>query len=51
MSKLNAPLHLFSIDECISIVFFERDGNKEALNRLYEKAKKSFKRKYPQIKI
>lgn len=51
MSKLSTPIHLFTADECVSIIFFERDGNKEALSKLYEKAQKTFKRKYPQIKI
>lgn len=51
MSKLSAPLQIFTVDECASIIFFERDGNKEALNILYEKAKRTFKKRYPQIKF
>lgn len=51
MSKLHTPIQLFTIDECVTIIFFERDGNKEALKTLYEKAKKTFKKNFPQIKI
>lgn len=42
MSKLSTPIQLFTIEECVTIIFFERDGDKEALNKLYEKAKKTF---------
>lgn len=51
MSKLSVPLQLFTVDECVTIVLYERDGDKEALKKLYAKAKKTFKQKYPQIKI
>lgn len=51
MSILSVPLQLFTVDECVTIVLYERDGNKEALKMLYENARKTFKQKYPQIKI
>jgi hypothetical protein len=51
MSKLSTPIQLFTIDECVSIIFLERDGDKEALNKMYEKARKTLKKKYPQVNI
>lgn len=51
MTKLSAPLQLFTIEECAQIVFLERDHNIEALTRVYAKAKRAFQQKYPNIKL
>ena len=51
MNKLSTPIQLFSIDECIKIVFMERDGDKDGLTRIYAKARQAFKQKYPNIKV
>jgi len=49
MSKLIAPIQLFTVDECISIALMERDDDTEGLSALYEKAKNDFKQKYPGV--
>lgn len=51
MEKTYVPFHLFEIDECVQIVFLERDQDIAALTQLYERAKREFKNKYPKIKI
>lgn len=51
MQKLNAPLTLFTVDECIQIILFERSENKESLSKLYDKARKRFQQKYPEIDL
>lgn len=51
MQRLSAPLSIFTVDECIQIVFLERDEKKESLARVYEKAKKRFQQKYPRIDL
>lgn len=51
MSKLSAPIQLFTADECTRIVLMERDDDKEGLTKLYAKAKRAFKQKYPNIKV
>ncbi len=39
MAKLSAPLQLFTVEECVQIVFLERDHDTEALTKMYAKAK------------
>ena len=51
MNKLSTPLQLFSVKECARIVLMERDKDTEGLTKVYAKAKKAFKLKYPKIKI
>lgn len=51
MAKLSAPLQLFTVEECVQIVFLERDHDTEALTKMYAKAKREFKQKYPNIKL
>lgn len=51
MRKLSAPLTLFTVDECIQIIWFERSEDKESLSKLYEKARKRFQQKYPKIDL
>jgi hypothetical protein len=51
MSKLSAPLQLFSVADCAKIILLERDGNKEALKAIYAKAKREFKQTHPGIKV
>lgn len=50
MKKLSAPIQLFSIDECVDIVFYEYVEDKEALDRLYKLAEKRFHKKHPNLK-
>jgi len=51
MSKLSAPIQLFSAEDCAKIVLLERDKDTEALKSMYAKAKRVFKQKHPEIKI
>ncbi len=51
MSKLSTPLQLFTVEECVRIVFMERDEDKDSLIKIYAKAKRVFKQKYPNIKL
>jgi len=51
MSKLRLPLQLFTAEECAQIVILERDQNIKELKNLYNKAKRVFEKKYPNIKI
>lgn len=51
MKELTVPLTLFTVDECVSIIFLERDEKKESLSRLYCEAKKRFQQKYPKIDL
>lgn len=50
MNRLSAPLHLFTPEECIDIVFMESREDTEALTKIYAEAKRRFKQKYPDIK-
>ena len=51
MSKLSTPLQLFSVEDCAKIIFLERDQNTETLKSIYAQAKRTFKQKYPRIKL
>lgn len=50
MKELSAPLHLFTPEECVDIVFMESREDTEALTKIYVKAKRRFKQSYPDIK-
>ncbi len=50
MGRLSAPFHLFTPEECVDIVLMERRKDTEALTKMYAKAKRRFKQKYPNIK-
>lgn len=50
MNRLSAPLHLFTPEECLDIVLMESREDIEALTKTYDKAKRRFKQKYPDIK-
>lgn len=50
MNRLSAPLHLFTPEECADIVLMESSGDTEALTKMYAKAKRRFKQKFPNIK-
>lgn len=50
MNTLHAPQQLFTVEECISIFFYERDSNKKALVAVYQGAEKRFNNKYPNLK-
>jgi len=51
MSKLSAPIQLFTVDECAKIVLMECEKDVEGLTKIYAKAKRTFKQKYPNIKV
>lgn len=51
MSKLSMPLQLFTVEECVEIVVWEREQNIEELEKMYSNARKAFKQQYPNIKI
>lgn len=50
MNCLSAPLHLFTPEECVDIVFMERRGDIDALTKIYTKAKRRFRQNFPDIK-
>lgn len=50
MNRLSAPLHLFTPEECVDIVLMESREGTEALTKIYAKAKRRFKQKFPDIK-
>jgi len=50
MKRLSAPLHLFTPEECVDIVLMESREDTEALTKIYAKAKRRFKQKFPVIK-
>lgn len=50
MNRLSAPLHLFTPEECVDIVLMESREDTEALTKIYAKAKRRFKQKFPDIK-
>ena len=50
MKRLSAPLHLFTPEECVDIVFMESHEDIDALTKIYAKAKRRFKQNYPEIK-
>lgn len=50
MARLGAPLHIFTPEECVDIVFMESRGETDALTNLYAKARRRFKQNYPGIK-
>ena len=45
------PIQVFTSEECGKIFFLERDENVDGLMKLYDKAKRAFRKTYPQIKI
>jgi len=51
MSKLSAPIQLFTAKDCAKIVLLERDQNTDKLKALYTKAKKEFRQKHPEINL
>lgn len=50
MVHLSAPLHIFTPEECVDIVFMENRKETDALTNLYAKARRRFKQNYPSIK-
>lgn len=50
MGRLSASLHLFTPEECVDIVLMESREDTEALTKLYAKAERRFKQKFPGIK-
>ncbi len=43
------PLYIFTPTECAAITLFEMKGNKEAVARVYNRAKTRYKQKHPDI--
>ncbi len=50
MNRLSAPLHIFTPEECVDIVFMESLEDTDALTKMYAKAKRRFKQSFPEIK-
>lgn len=50
MKKLSAPIQLFTVDECVDIVFYEHSEAKEALDKVYKVAEKRFHKNHPDLK-
>lgn len=50
INRLSAPFHLFTPEECVDIVLMESREDTEALTKIYAKAKRRFKQKFPGIK-
>lgn len=50
MKELYTPLQLFSVNECVDIIFYEQSSNKEALEQLYKVAEKRFHKNHPNLK-
>ncbi|MBN3525064.1 SAP domain-containing protein [Paenibacillus apiarius] len=50
MNCLSTPLHLFTPEECVDIVFMESREDTEAITKIYAKAKRRFKQSFPEIK-
>lgn len=50
MNHLSAPLHLFTPEECVDIVFMESREDTDALTKIYAKVKRRFKQSFPEIK-
>ncbi|WP_088188027.1 MULTISPECIES: SAP domain-containing protein [unclassified Desulfosporosinus] len=50
MNRLSAPLHLFTPDECVDIVLMESREDIDGLTKIYAKAKRRFKQRFPSIK-
>ena len=46
MSKIKLPFSVFTDDECVEIVLMEIQKDEEALEKLYCKAKRRFKKEY-----
>jgi hypothetical protein len=50
MNRLSAPLHLFKPEECVDIVLMESHEDIDGLTKIYAKAKRRFKQRFPGIK-
>ncbi|HPE41432.1 MAG TPA: SAP domain-containing protein [Bacteroidales bacterium] len=46
MERFHMPIQLFTVEECVQIVFLERDQNKEALEKIYSGAAQKFRKKH-----
>ncbi|MFV0314395.1 MAG: SAP domain-containing protein [Anaerotignum sp.] len=51
MNKLHTPIQLFSPQECVEIIFLERDQNSDKLEKIYLTSEKRFKKNYPKIDL
>ncbi|KUK15031.1 MAG: hypothetical protein XD53_1546 [Petrotoga mobilis] len=50
INRLSAPFHLFTPEECVDIVLMESRGDIDGLTKIYAKAKRRFKQRFPRIK-
>lgn len=50
MKKLSAPIQLFTVDECVDIIFYEHVEDKEALDKVYKVAETRFHKNHPNLK-
>ena len=50
IKRLSTPLHLFTPEECVDIVFKESRADIDTLTKIYEKARQRFKQSFPEIK-
>lgn len=50
INRLSAPFHLFTPEECVDIVLMESREDIDALTKIYAKAKRRFKQRFPGIK-
>jgi len=51
INRLTAPLVIFEPTECYEIFKNEKEQNIDALKKIYAKARRRFKEKYPHIKV
>lgn len=50
MNRLKVLFHLFTPEECVDIVLMESRGDTDGLTKIYAKAKRRFKKLFPDIK-
>lgn len=50
INRLSAPFHLFTPEECVDIVLMESREDIDGLTKIYAKAKRRFKQRFPDIK-
>lgn len=50
MSRLRAPFHLFTPEQCVDIVYLEMHQDERALTAMYAVAERRFKEKWPTLR-
>ena len=46
---IHLPIQIFTSEECVQIIFLEKEKNTEELKKLYAQAEKEFKKKLKKI--